>query len=708
MPYPMKPVILLAAIPAALAAGFFFGRAAPAVSDTQATAEREQPTRTREVRKSREDPFGGPSFSLDSLEDVSALFKNQRYNVAAARLTLAVDELPSKDVPRLMEMLREEFRKNPNSPDRSRWQLFSMLSLKWAETDPDAALAFIQSSPSRSFRLQAARNIFGGLAEADPARAIAEMQALPKGEMLEQVTSTIVSTIGKTDPEAAINLLEKEPSRSRWSDFYLQSIFADWAAKDPAAAAARAASLPNELVGQYSISGIANAWTRSDPDAALKWAADLSGENRSSAYKEIYTSLARENPEAAWERLRGEPGHLRGQIAGTMLGVIADESPDKAVAMLMAMDTPSEKRIAAGNLLDNLDWSNPRFAFEILEKLDDPVVRRERLPNILFYAAWSSKDFFKEQTAKLSDRDKLLVSGYMLNNLARTDFKAAQDFFMSLPEAQRKPDDLQQIFSNHLSKDTSAALDFALSLANPKEQTAALTGLFSKWSTDNPEAAAAGLKKLPAGEARLEALGTLANSWSQRDPSAALKWAGTLTGNERVRALSAVLPAMAKDDPAAASRQLSALLASPPDGMATTLASSASSLAATWAADDPASAASWSTALPEGSGKTQSLGAVATSWASYDAVAAAQWIGTLAAGESRDAAVKSLVQQVSQTDPSTAFLWAASIGEADGRSEQLKGTLESWRQTDLAAARAALQSSNLPEAEKTKLSKILE
>lgn len=704
----MKPGILIAALPVALAIGFFLGRSDTSSSSPAPGTKAEITPKTRSARPSRQDPFGGPSFSLDSLEEVSALFKNQRHNVASARLTLAVDALPSKEIPRLMEMLREDIRKNPNLADQSRYQLFSALAAKWADTDPDAALAFIHASPLRSFRQLAATTIFSGLAESDPNRAIAEMRNLPKGEMREAVSSSIVAAIGKTDPQAAIDLLQNEPSRSNWSDYYLRNILADWAAKDPAAAAARAASLPPEMIGRYSIGGIANAWSRSDPEAALAWAKTLSGENRAAAFNEIYGTLARENPQSAWDRIRSEPGHLRGQLSASILNIVADEDPNKAAAMLMQMTIPSEKRIAAGTLIDQLGWNNPRLAFQILDQLDDPILRREKLGNLLYYATWSSSDFFKEQTAKLGDREKLLASNYMLGDLAEKDPKAAQDFFLSLPEAQRKPDSLYQMMSNHPAKDRSGALDFALSLQNPQEQTSALNGLFYKWGADDPEAAATALKKLPAGEARLEALNTIANSWARSDPAAAFQWAESLPGNERVRALASVLPAMAKDDPATASRQLSSLFASPPDGMAANLATSAGTLASTWAADDPASAATWSASLPEGPGKNQSLGAVARSWASYDAVATSEWIGTLPHGEARDSAVKSLVSQVTQTDPGTAFLWAASIGEAEDRTQQLRSTLQSWRKTDLTGARSALESSNLPAAEKTKLQKILD
>lgn len=705
---PMKPTPLLIVIPIALGIGFFLGRqgGGPSSSDKAGSATARETKSS--VRTSRADPFGGPSFSLSSMEDVRTLFKQQRSSIASARLALSVESLSAKEIPALMEMVQEDYRTNPDLYDESRNTLMSTLFGRWAMVDPAAALSFVHTCKQRSFKNQAASACFAAIAQADPTMAVAELRSLPKGEMREGAAPAVISILGKKDPAAACDLLESEPSSSGFSSYYTREIMMEWAKTDPIAAAARLQSMPDDLKGDESAGGLASVWAKTDPDAALTWAKTLKGDQKSAACIQVYTMLSRDDPAAAWEKLKNEPGHLRGKISGGVLAVVADEDPQKAVAMLKGMESPSERRIATQTLLQNFSWNETRLAFELAYQLDDPTSRREALGNLMYYAAWGSGDLLKEQTAKLTDRERIDTARQVLNGLMKNDPAEAQRYFLSLPEAQRNPQNLTDMMGQYAGKDTAAALSFSLSLSNPQEQTAAINGLFKTWGREDPEAAAAGWEKIPPGEGRLGALDSIASSWAINDPSAARQWAEGLTGSERVRALAAVLPALAKDDPNAASKQLSTLLNAPPDGMAKNLANSTSTLAGTWANDNPSAAAQWAASLPNGQWKDDGMGAIARSWSQYDAIATAEWIGTLQPGSSRDAAIKPLVNRVRQTDPATAFSWAATIDDSADRVSQLSETLKSWRGTDLSAARAALDAANLGAEERTKLQKELE
>jgi len=696
----------MALLPIALGVGFWIGRqnetkpAAAAETGRQNTRETRTATRTP-----RSDPFGGPGFSLSSMEEVHELFKKQGHSVASARITLAVNSLSADEIPALMEMVQKEARDNPNRYDGSSYTVMAALFERWALVDPAASIAFVNACKSRSFQKSAASYCFSSLGKVDPDRAMMEFDKLPKGEIREAAGMAMVSALSESNPAAACDLMEKESSPGGFGGFYAGEIFATWAKTDPAAAAARLASMPKDRVGDYSAGMLAASWAQKDPEAALKWAKSLKGEWKTNSASEVYKVLARENPETAWERLKGEPGHLRGKIVGGILEIVADEDPKKAMAMLLGVGNKSEQRIATDSFLNGLSWNDSRLAFEVIEQVKDPATRRENLGQQMYYAAWSSPDLLKEQIAKLSDREKIDTSNSVIRGLVSSDPAAAERYFLSLPEAQRSTRTLEEMLGNYANLDPKKAFDFATSLQNPQEQTAAVNGLFEKWSQDDPEAAADGWKKLPAGQSRLEALDNVASSWSQSDPEAAKAWADSLSGTERARALAAVLPALARDNPAAASSQLAALIASPPAGMEKNLASSAASLAGQWANDNPAAAANWAAGLPSGSSRDDGLKAVSRAWSQYDAVATAGWLGTLEAGSSRDAAIQPLVSQVRNTDPETAFSWAASISDENERFNQLRQTLSSWRGSDIDAARAALDAADLSPKDREKLLK---
>jgi hypothetical protein len=694
-------------LPVAIVAGFLVGKLGGGKLEKDAAQPTKSTRESRDVRPVRGDPFGGPGFSLSSMDEIRALFRQQGGSVASARITLGVKDLSAAEIPALMEMVQQDSRDNPNDYE-GRYVLMAALFERWSLVDPAAAIAFIHSCKLKSFQKMAAGSCFSAMGKVDPDRALLEFEKLPKGELREAASAQLMSAIADKDPKIACDLLEKESNPGFMSEYYAGEIFAKWAKTDPVAAAARLTAMPPDRVGDRCASKLAASWAQKDPEAALKWAKTLKGDWKNGAATEVYKFLSRQDPAAAWEKLKGEPGHLRGKLIGGVLETVADEDQKKAMSMLMSIGSKSEQRIATGQFLRQLNWNDSRLAFEVIDQLKDPATRRENIGNQIFYAAWNSPDLLKEQVAKMSDREKIDTSNQVLRGLISSDPKAAERYFLELPEAQRGTRGLNDMMSQYSNIDPKKAFDFAVSLTNPQEQTAAVNGLFNNWSREDPEAAAAGWKRLPAGQNRLEALDSVARQWGQSDPIEAKKWADGLSGVEKVRALAAVLPALARDNPSTASRQLAALIASPPDGTAKNLADSARNLAGQWASDEPTVAASWAAALPAGNARDEGLKAVSASWSQYDAAATAQWLGTLEAGSSRDAAIQPLVAQVRQSDPNTAFSWAASISDKNNRINELRSTIKSWRNSDLKAARYAFDAANLSTDERETLEKELD
>lgn len=702
----MTRSLIVLSLALGMGAGFIIGKQNGKTSDKDVGFNRENVRESGSPGRVRNDPFGGPAFSLSSMDDVRGLFKKQSHSVAAARLTLFADALSAAEIPALMEMVRQDALDNPGESEE-RFALMNALFERWAAVDPAAAVGFVISCKEKSFQQTLASRCFSALAQVNPARAVAEVANLPKGDVRSIAVNDVLLVLADRDPEAACELLEREPVNSLMGQFGPNEIFRKWAKTDPVAAAARMASMPRDrLDGTADV--IAQVWAGKDPEAALQWARSLNSGEKGSAAIQIYRVYARQDPAGAWERLKGEPGYLRGHLIGGVISTVADGDPQKAVELLKGLDNKSEKRIAASQLLEQFKITNTRLAFEIVAQLGDPEIRKKQLGDQMFYAAWNDPELFKEQVAKLTEREVVETGGSVVIGLIGSDPKAAEKYFLGLPETQRSGKTLENMMKHYYYNDPGKALDFAVSLANPQEQTAAVNQLFRVWSGNDPEEAASGLKRLPSGQGRLEALDEIANAWADADPIAAKAWAEGLSGSERAGALAAVLPALARDNPASAGSQLAGMIAAPPDGMEKNLAESAGKLAGQWANDDPAAASKWAAALPSGPSRDEGLRAVSGAWSQYDAVATARWLGTLEAGSSRDAAIQPLVDQVRNTDPDTAFSWAASISDENQRLNELRQTLKLWRGSDLNAARAAFDGANLSAKERESLAKELE
>jgi hypothetical protein len=703
----MKLSPSLCLLPVALVAGFFAGRRGENEPQVEKKIEVQNRRQSQSAPRSRSaDPFGGPSFSLSSMGEVRELFKKQSYSVASARLTLSTSSLSADQILPLMQMVQQDARDNPNDY-QGRYALMGSLFERWAEVDPLASIDFLKSCKQRSFQMNAMGSCYGAIAKVDPDLAVRELEKLPKGEVRSQCATSVVMAISQDDPAGALDLLEKESSRGGFDSYYSANIFSTWAKSDPVAAAARMGTMPAHRVEARGAGMLAASWAQKDPEAALKWANTLKGRLKTSAATEVYKALAREDPAAAWARLAAEPGHMRSKLMAGVLEPLADEDPEKAIGLLKSLGSKSEKRIAANQFLNELSWGDTQLGFDVIEQLDDPAIRRAELGDLMRYSAYGSPQVLKERLGTLTEREKIDTASSVIRGLLQSDPEAAGKYFLALPEAQRSTASLGNMMQQYASSDPKGAFEFAIALTNPQEQTQAVNGVFSNWSQQDPEAAAEGWKRLPAGQSRLEALDGLAVSWAASDPEAAKQWADGLDGDERARALAAVLPAMAQDNPSAAASQLTALISSPADGMEKNLSASAGKLAGQWANDDPASAANWASALPEGKSRDEGLKAVSSSWSQYDAIATAQWLGTLERGSARDAAIQPLVNQVRSTDPGTAFSWAATIGDENQRLNQLRQTLTAWRASDLNAARAALDAAHIPEKEKDTLAKEL-
>ena len=117
----------------------------------------------------------------------------------------------------------------------------------------------------------------------------------------------------------------------------------------------------------------------------------------------------------------------------------------------------------------------------------------------------------------------------------------------------------------------------------------------------------------------------------------------------------------------------------------------------TWAQQDMEAAGDWVMTLPEDDHRKRAVVQLVDTVSDFDLEGAANFVLTLNDGPERDAAAQRISYEMRDYDPESAFLWANSIADDSSRSSQVRQSLNYWKRSDPGAARAAIQSADIPE-----------
>lgn len=165
------------------------------------------------------------------------------------RLLEIVKGVDPADIPLVMAMVEKL---EPLLRNSIRTELLAV----WARTDARAALEFAEAITDSNVRRQALLGVLRGWLSHDPRGALNWVQRLPQDQLRFGVIDVLFSTLAGDQPELMLEFLESNPRRAFSFNDYGR-MFAAWAAKAPAAAAARAAAISNWMQRQEAYASIA-------------------------------------------------------------------------------------------------------------------------------------------------------------------------------------------------------------------------------------------------------------------------------------------------------------------------------------------------------------------------------------------------------------------------------------------------------------------
>jgi|GEM_PF-5008739 len=500
--------------------------------------------------------------------------------------------------------------------------------------------------------------LFGRWAELDPAAAVQYTQLLPKSANAGQLRKTALTA---------------------------------WAEKDLQAALTWAQALPKGEVRNDSLTALAGALAKRDPNAALKLISEnFAGRDARGAYDTVFSSWAEVDFAAAYSAAQGiSDAPLRTRALRSALGQKVDSDPRLVLEAIRASKN-SEVRWDLGNRAMN------RWLERDLNAAKEYALT---LPG-----------------GEMRDQAMAQVAREMVNR----DPKSALDWVTALPDDSTREQAVQGLFSSWVSTNPAAAVEAAQALDDPRLRDTAISHLAQqlvdsdiattqqllksvssngnesammsvawRWARNDPQGAADWyLANMPEGNSRW-AMNQIVSEWSRADPEASLAWAAALPASVSGRddLLGAALGQFGRSNPTAATAYIEKLSGE-------TQGAVIGNFVGQWTTRDPAAAARWASSISSPEAQQTAYSSVAINWGQRDPAAATQWLGSLPAGASRDTAVQSFANSVVQKDPEGAMAWVMTINTPERREGAIMNTLSSWARRDQQGAQNWLQNAN--------------
>ncbi len=464
---------------------------------------------------------------------------------------------------------------------------------RWADLDPRRAFTVARAVDDARLRLMLETAALRALARIAPDEALAHVATLGSSasQQLGVLGGTLVE-LARADPERLLTATAGLPTDAR--RIAEQAALQQLASRDPAAALRYVERMPLGVERQAMTQLVARNYGKQDATAALAWA-------------------------------RSQPS--REELVAVVLGGVAEEDPNRALDLALALTSPIE-RVRAVQHIAMTGARHDATAEAVADRLltiDDPQLRE----NMAFSVSmWASRS---------PDR----AMSWLLAN-SQT---APPNVFM--PMGQQ------------------------LAMHDPRNAIA--------YSAQIPAAA------------REQWIQGVAHGYVQNDPLGAIDWLAQFRGEEWYgRAASALAMTVAQRDGAAAARLIEGVDTERTgnQGLHLTLTLM---IVTNWANQDPAAAAEWGMDRPTEQERMTAVGNVLGTWSNEDAAGARQWTLRLPQGAIRDSALTRLLttaasQRSGGLDPGM----LNGFSSDSARQQAVLQVVQGLAQRDPAAARAVV------------------
>ena len=400
--------------------------------------------------------------------------------------------------PKKIRPVIDAFQALPNQREKSIY--LSMLVARWAEAEPQTALAFAQTTSHPSSQIaRLRRSPFPGRKKIRRPRTPGPCNS-PPGQDRDPALQAVISSLAESDPQAALAMLQTLPASGHNQPNFYWPIFSRWASIDPITASVNGRRYCLRDRHDNAVQVVASTWASQDAQAAFAWVNSLpTGQSRDNALQSVLSTWANKDPQEASAICRGVAAR-----------------PD-------ARPGSREHRAAMGAKRSD---RRPR--------LDPSTAARRRT---------------KSRNPKRPHR----VGRKAIRRPRRITSRR-------LPAGKAQEDAVKSIARQLATADVQTALDWAQKLPAGPTRENALNPIVAQWSETDPASAAEFALRNATGEVRQNLLNSISRQWAQNDPQAALSWAQNLSDPaSRNAVLPNIISSVAENDPRRAAQMLSRL-----------------------------------------------------------------------------------------------------------------------------------------------------
>lgn len=216
----------------------------------------------------------------------------------------------------------------------------------WGKTDPAGALAWSEEHLRGTARTEAIASLIKSAAEKSLTTASELVADMPPGAAQNRACASIFETWfnkGKGERDAAFEWLASLPDAAARQSA-LERVQWNWAWQDPEGVREFVAGPHGELASNSLIAQVARGQAVKNPEAAMQWAATLTGDRERQARQSVLDAWLGIRPEAAAAYTRGLPaGPERDSAISAVAQNLFYQSPQQAGAFIRSLPAAEQK-----------------------------------------------------------------------------------------------------------------------------------------------------------------------------------------------------------------------------------------------------------------------------------------------------------------------------------------------------------------------------